>query len=346
MKKYVVFIMLAILVAGGLFWRSSEAQRANRARAGQPTPAVTPEKAAAPRSDHKVKSLEIKVLSTMLADDGIGEWGFAAVVEADGRRILFDTGAREETVLKNAQELGVDLSDIEDVILSHNHADHTNGLLTLRRQFSRTNRKALTRAHVGRGIFWPRPLASGREGNDMIALKPTYQRLGGKFIEHPDAVELYPGIWLSGSVPRIHPEKNWSGENRVATPNGIVEDNIPEDLSLIIDTEEGLVVISGCGHAGIVNTMEQARKAVRETPVYAVIGGFHLFENNDEQVDWVGTKMREFGVKHFLGGHCTGIEAVYRIRQKAGLERKSCVVSAVGSSFSLEKGIDPLVLAQ
>ena len=66
-------------------------------------------------------------------DDGIGEWGFAAVVEVDGHRILFDTGARPDTVLNNAKELGVDLSNITDVVLSHNHADHTGGLMTLRR---------------------------------------------------------------------------------------------------------------------------------------------------------------------------------------------------------------------
>src|SRR5215831_9123441 len=86
-----------------------------------------------------VRSLQVKVLSTMLSGNpraGIGEWGFAAIVEVDGRRILFDTGARPDTVLKNAKELGVDLANVKDVILSHNHADHTSGLVTLRREFA------------------------------------------------------------------------------------------------------------------------------------------------------------------------------------------------------------------
>src|SRR5258707_9740225 len=83
---------------------------------------------------YQVRSLRVQVLSTMLtADDGIGEWGFAAVVEADGHRILFDTGARPNTVLNNAKELGVDLTNITDVVLSHNHSDHTGGPMTLRR---------------------------------------------------------------------------------------------------------------------------------------------------------------------------------------------------------------------
>lgn len=308
--------------------------------ASQPTEAHKP-------SGHHVKDLNIKVLSTMLADDGIGEWGYAAMVEADGHRILFDTGAREETVWTNAKELNVDLSDVEDVILSHNHSDHTNGLLTLRKKLMRTNRKALTRAYVGEGIFWSRPSKRGGENNDMIALKPRYEALGGKFIEYKNATEIYPGIWLTGFVPRTYPEMNWSGTGEVETPDGkMVEDNIPEDLSLVIDTDEGLVVISGCGHAGIVNTLEHARKTVRNAPILATIGGFHLFENDDKSLDWTADKMKEMGVKNILGGHCTGIEAVYHLREKSGLNRKTCVVSAVGSSFSLDKGLDPAALAK
>src|SRR5215469_9133333 len=98
----------------------------------------------------KVQSLEVRILSTMLADDdGFGEWGFSALVVADGHRILFDTGAHPDTVLRNARELKIDLSDVPDVILSHHHYDHTAGLITLRREYP----GALRRAHVGKGIF-------------------------------------------------------------------------------------------------------------------------------------------------------------------------------------------------
>ena len=105
----------------------------------------------------RVSELRVVVLSTMLADTGIGEWGFAALVEADGRQILFDTGAHPRTVLENAKELGLDLSAIEEVVLSHNHEDHTGGLMTLRRELSAKNPRALSRVHVGKGIFWSRP---------------------------------------------------------------------------------------------------------------------------------------------------------------------------------------------
>ena len=93
----------------------------------------------------------------MLTQQGIGEWGFAALVEADDHRILFDTGNRPNTVLLNAETLNVDLSDVQEVVLTHNHGDHTGGLETLRREYRKVNPEALSVAHVGRGIFWERP---------------------------------------------------------------------------------------------------------------------------------------------------------------------------------------------
>jgi 7,8-dihydropterin-6-yl-methyl-4-(beta-D-ribofuranosyl)aminobenzene 5'-phosphate synthase len=294
---------------------------------------------------NRVGTLRVVVLSTMLADAGIGEWGFAAIVEADGHRILFDTGARPDTVLRNAKELGIDLSNVRDVVLSHNHKDHTGGLLTLRRQFEKQAPAALSVAHVAPGIFLPRKRKTG-EGNFMIEVKPAFEATGGKFVEHREAIELWPGVWLTGPVPRVHPERNWPAGGTVTTPAGLTEDTIPEDMSLVIDTDKGLVVISGCGHAGIVNTLEYARLRVRKADIHAAIGGFHLFALDDAKLSWTAAKLREFGLQNFLGGHCTGIEAVFRLRTEAGLSRKTAVVSSVGSSFSLGKGIDPLDLAK
>lgn len=293
----------------------------------------------------RIQSLRITVLSTMLADQGVGEWGFAALVEADGRRILFDTGARPETVLKNLADLKIDLTGVTEVILSHNHGDHTGGLMTLRREFAKTNPATLARVHVGKGIFWSRPGANG-EGNPMVKMKAAYETTGGAFVEHPEPKEIYPGVWLTGPVERLYPERNWSGNGRVRNAETVIEDTIPEDMSLVFNTDKGLVVLSGCGHAGIINTLEYARKKIRNAPIYAAVGGFHLFALPDDKLSWTAAKLREFGLKQFLGGHCTGIEPVYRFRQEIGLARSSCLVSAVGSSFSLDKGIDPLSVAR
>ncbi len=159
----------------------------------------------------QVQSADAVILSTMLADRfGVGEWGFSALVEAGGRRILFDTGARPDTVLQNARELKLDLSAVTDVILSHHHGDHVGGLLTLRRELMRKNPDALKRAYVGAGIFLNRPRQGGGDSNEALAVKTEYEALGGSFavIERP--TEIFPGAWLTGPVPRTYPERNWS----------------------------------------------------------------------------------------------------------------------------------------
>jgi 7,8-dihydropterin-6-yl-methyl-4-(beta-D-ribofuranosyl)aminobenzene 5'-phosphate synthase len=295
----------------------------------------------------RVHALRILILSTMLADEGIGEWGFAALVEADGRRILFDTGNRPRTVLENAAELKVELAQVPEVVLSHNHWDHTGGLLTLRRELRGREPAALARVHVGRGLFWSRPSADGA-GESNLALKnrEDFVAAGLVFVEHEGPQQILPGVWLTGPVPRVHPERNFGAPRRVRTPDGLVEDTIPEDQSLVIDTDRGLVIVTGCGHAGIVNTAEYARKIVRAAPLHAVLGGLHLYSLDDERLDWTADKLRSFGLENLLGAHCTGIEAVYRIRRRAGLTRKSCMVGAVGATFVLGEGIDPRDLAR
>lgn len=299
---------------------------------------------------HRVKSLRITVLSTMLAGDyqrgDVGEWGFAALVEVDGRRLLFDTGAKPETVLENSRQLGIDLSDVTELIVSHNHADHAGGLLTLRRELAKRNPSALSRVHVPAGIFQARVNAAEIPSNGLLAIKDAYEASGGVFVTHDAPVEIVPGVWLTGPVPRPNPERNYDPAVRLQTASGFVTDSIPEDASLVINSDQGLVVVTGCGHAGIVNIVEYARKIVPVARILAIIGGLHTFAATDAQLTWTAEKLRSYGLGYLLGAHCTGIEAVYRIRQITGLDRRTAVVSAVGSSFDLASGIDPRALAR
>ena len=99
-------------------------------------------------------------------------------------------------------------------------------------------------------------------------------------------------------------------------------------------------------HAGMVNTLDYARRKVRPAPILAAVGGFHLLAATDSSLDWTAAKLREAGLRYLLGAHCTGIEAVYRLRNLLGLPRETAVVGAVGSSFTVGKGIDALALAR
>ena len=284
----------------------------------------------------EVHSLKITILSTMLADKGIGEWGFAALVETDGHKILFDTGARPNTVLDNARELKLDLGDVQDVILSHFHDDHTAGLMTLRREFSKSNPAALSRVHVAKGIFLER---RGHNPNPMIAMKKEFESTGGVFVVHDKAEELFPAVWLTSPVPRIYPEKNYPAGTEVNTGNAWVEDNVPDDQSLVFNTPHGLVLLSACGHSGIVNTLQYARGFLRIASIEAAIGGFHLFAATDQQLAWTAGKLKEYHTARILGAHCTGIESVYRLRELLGLTRQTCLVGTIGAIYDLNSGI-------
>ena len=295
----------------------------------------------------QVSDLKITVLSTMVADyDYIGEWGFSALVESDKKRILFDTGFRPKTVLENADSLGIDLSNVEHVFLSHNHMDHAGGLLYLRKELMSVNPNAMKYVHVGEGIFSKR-WSNGVNKNKLSTIKNKLEQYGIVFIYYNKPEEIFPNIWTTGIVPRKHNERNWSGYREIIVDDKKIEDNIPEDHSLIINSTRGLVLVSGCGHAGIVNTLEHTSKIFdSKSNIISAIGGFHLFNKSDKDISWTSKHMRKYGIDYFLGAHCTGIDAVYQIRKKNRMNRKNCSVAAVGSYFELNEGLFPGLISR
>lgn len=294
-------------------------------------------------ADHVAHALKITTLSTMLADVGVGEWGYSALVEVDGRKILFDTGAHPDVVLRNAKEMGIDLSTVDTVILSHNHDDHTGGLIALREAVMPKNPKALSTALVGAGIFEPRYNKSGKDVNGLTPLRARYIADGGHFEEKAGPIEIVPGVWFTGPVPRPNDETNWQPGLKRKTTTGLVDDTVPEDSALIFVTDQGIVILTGCGHAGIMNLVDDARRIAGDKPLLAVIGGLHLFAKSDAVLSASAVKMH--GLRYLLAAHCTGIEATIKLRALLGLDRHTAVVAAVGSSFTLGKGIDALDIA-
>lgn len=284
----------------------------------------------------QIDDFKITILSTMLSDSHIGEWGFAALIEADGERILFDTGKREKTVIQNAKELNIDLDNIENVYLSHNHKDHTGGLLSLKKEFT----NSFLKAHIGKGIFFSRPRKDGTD-HYLLENKIRLQKSGINFITHNTATQILPNIWTTGYVPRVYDEKNWSKLGQLIDADGNrKEDTIPEDQSLFFDTKNGIVLVSGCGHSGLVNTLEHISNLFPNRPIYKIIGGFHLFKLDDEKLRWTVNKMKNFGVKYFVGAHCTGINSTYAIREYLKATNKQVLVGSVGTYITNE-GITP-----
>ena len=296
------------------------------------------------------ESVTVTILSSNLADGAtIGEWGFSALVQVDGKCILFDAGNYPDTVLRNAAVLDVDLSCVTDVVLSHFHADHTTGLLPLLADLRAKNPDTMRRIHVAQGFFLPRrlPTRSGDvERNKMIAMRIALEARGVEFVEHAGPTEILPGAWVTGPVTRTHDEKNYNRAMRVNIDGAWVEDYVPESQGLTIVTPQGPIVLLGCGHSGAVNLLEQVQQTIQDRSIHALMGGMHLFAANDQTLGWTADHLRDIGVQHLMAGHCTGIEPLIRLRSGLNLTRTTAVVGAVGSRFVLGEGIYPTAIAQ
>ena len=272
-----------------------------------------------------------------------GEWSFSAWIEVGDRAFLFDTGWSPRNVLDNAEALGIDLSIAEDLILSHHHRDHTGGIETLRNELSKRNPKAVSRIHVARGFFTSRPGPDGGERNPMLAARQAIEASGATFFVYEQATEIAPQVWLTGPVPRQHDEHNYpQGPRWVMHQDGhTVPDIIPESQSLVIVAAEGPILISGCGHAGLINTLDYVHSTVSAQSPQAAIGGFHLFAASDEVLRWTSAAVAERKLGHFVGSHCTGFESVYQIREHAHMDRADALVGAIGTQYITGRGVVP-----
>lgn len=284
----------------------------------------------------QINKVKITILSTMLADTkGKGEWGFSALVECDSTRILFDTGKFPDIVYENAQALHVDLSNIPNLILSHNHLDHTGGAIYLRNKYQ--PKGSFSSVLLGPGFFKPK-LLEGK--NPMMSFdSAAYTQTGGAIRVVSSFTRIAPGIYITGPVPRVHPEENYPKTTLIRLANKTAVDIVWEDISMVIDTKEGLIVLSGCGHAGIVNTLEFVKKNLPNRKVYAAIGGFHLLDAHEQKLTWTAEQIKIAGIQYFIGAHCTGLNAVYSIRSVTGLPANRCIIGSVGTIFENDKGI-------
>ena len=286
---------------------------------------------------------EITILSTMVANlTGEGEWGFSALIQTDREAILFDSGFKPDTVLKNAKALSLNLGEVQKVILTHFHSDHTGGLFTLRRALMQSYPNALTEVYVGEGFFGQRYDASQNPVYSLAmhpdeetfttpeSFRATGEALGIRFIELADSVEISRGMFLTGPIKRVHDEKNYSPGMSLYKEGEFVPDWIPESQVLGINLSQGWLLLSGCGHAGIVNAAMALRTIIKQ-PVHMGVGGFHLFRASPETVTWTAEHLERFGLRKLVGAHCTGISATYQIGNTLDLPRSALSVGAVGT---------------
>ena len=285
----------------------------------------------------KSTEYEITILATNIANfGGIGEWSFSALLESEEESILFDTGFDENTVLHNANLLEKDLSKVEKVILSHFHGDHTGGLIKLRQTYMNSNPKAFSNVYVAEGFFDQRFDINGElRGfiggfNNVSDFRKQAEDIGINFIVINDSYEIATNLILSGPVERIFERVVVSPGFYLKENGELVDDLLKDDQSLGIKTDKGWYMMSGCGHAGMMNTAHKFHQ-IENRDVYGAIGGFHLYRSSEEVIKNTAKSLKEFGLKQLVGGHCTGIHAARTIADIASITKDNLSHGAIGT---------------
>jgi len=268
----------------------------------------------------------------------VAEHGFSVLVEVakgDSRHtVLFDTGTSPDGVVENMRRLQVDLSRIEAIVCSHGHFDHTTGLDGLTRQLGQANLPVLIHPD-----FWRRRRVA-IPGRDPVEIPTTSRRAlvdaGFEVIEEQQPSFLFDrSLLVTGEVPRttgyepgFPPQQAWLGGRW--EPDPLVLD----DQAMIVDIKDkGLLVITGCGHAGIINICRYARRLTKDRPIYAVMGGFHLNGPTFEPlIPRVLDEMRSLSPSVVVPAHCTGWRAQHAMSARFG---EAFTPNAVGTRFQL-----------
>lgn len=252
----------------------------------------------------------------------IGEHGLSVLIEpSDGEPVLFDTG-QGLTLLHNAGRMKKDLTKVRKVAISHGHYDHAGGLLPL----LKANGALQVFGHTG--IFRPRFRVKDNGEWYQIGIPDRREDLeaaGASFSLSDSFREIAPGIFLTGTVPRVNGYET-GDQGLYCDCSGQVKDNTPDDQSMVLETENGLVVILGCCHAGLVNTLEHVACVTGRRDFYAVIGGTHLGFCGQEQVDRTIAAIKSMGIRKVAAGHCTGFPASARLSRELPKEFQVAMV--------------------
>jgi 7,8-dihydropterin-6-yl-methyl-4-(beta-D-ribofuranosyl)aminobenzene 5'-phosphate synthase len=259
----------------------------------------------------------------LCAEHGLSLW-----VEANDRKILFDAG-QSDLLLHNARALGINIAEADTIVLSHGHYDHLGGL-----------NRALDLAPAARVYLHPmalEPKFSGSQGEarEIGVSAPLRDRLRDK-IQNDQATyttvitPIDEGVAVTGQIPRVSgfedPEDRFFLDAECTKPDGLLDDQ-----ALFLDSSKGLVVVLGCAHAGVVNTLEHIEQYESASRVRAVLGGMHLVNATDDRVAQTIDAFRRFGIDRIGPAHCTGWRAARQLWNSLG---DRCFQCNVGTQVS------------
>jgi 7,8-dihydropterin-6-yl-methyl-4-(beta-D-ribofuranosyl)aminobenzene 5'-phosphate synthase len=259
----------------------------------------------------------------------LAEHGLACWIEYAGRRVLFDTG-QGGVIASNAYRLGIPLYEADAVVLSHGHYDHTGGLVHVLRE------SRLTSVYAHPAALEPK-YARNKDGTSREIGMPyvsqrTLRKATHRWVKTESPTEILNGLSVTGPVPRGTDFEDTGGPFFLDAPCKR-PDPLVDDQSLFFESAEGMVVLLGCAHSGVVNTLHYVRQLTENRPVLAVIGGMHLVGASEERLRRSIEKFGALEIRRIAPAHCTGRPATMALWNAFP---KRCVPCHVGSQFEFD----------
>lgn len=257
-------------------------------------------------------------------EDLTAEWGLAVYIEYEDRKILLDTGA-SGVFAENARKLGLPLEKVEAGVLSHAHYDHADGMA----DFFACNESAPFYLRKGSaencyavgevGDKKTDPAEENQESMRYIGIRRgILEEYSSRIIFADGTSEIFPGVYLLGhKTPGLDKVGRKAGMY-VDTADGWLPDSFDHEQSLVFETEKGIVIFNSCSHGGADNIINETAAVFPGKKMYALIGGFHLYESSEEEVRELAERIRQTGIEKIYTGHCTGQEAFEILKEELG----------------------------
>ncbi|UAN24749.1 MBL fold metallo-hydrolase (plasmid) [Enterobacter sp. JBIWA003] len=246
--------------------------------------------------------------NTFIDEYLIGEPGVSYYIECDELKILFDVGY-SDVFIKNAQLLSIDLTSIDKIVFSHGHNDHTWGLNHLIQYYDRTIKKNKRKIDI---IAHPAALIPKYFEAKPIGMnhRQDEKEYFFKIVSTIEPLKMSEHITFLGQIPRVNKFEAQKSVGHTCGVNGkLTDDFVLDDSALVIETEKGLIIITGCSHAGICNIIEYAKKVTGVSQINSVIGGFHLMNADSKLLDETGKYLKSLSAKALYPCHCTDLTA-------------------------------------
>ncbi|PMQ01531.1 MAG: MBL fold metallo-hydrolase [Dictyoglomus sp. NZ13-RE01] len=272
-------------------------------------------------------SLSVRVIVENSVMQGSSFWGLhgisfyvTAIKDNFEKHFLIDVGQSHEVLLHNMKLMEIDPNKIDAIILTHCHYDHTNGLAGLLKEIGKSNIPIIAHPDLFRINFADKPylryIGMSTENAEL-----NLEKLGATFFLTSDSLQLMPGLITTGYVPRITDFEEGTSFKTIDMSNRIVQDYMNDDISVVGAIKgKGLVILTGCGHAGIVNIVKHAIELTGISKVVSIIGGLHLVDASMERIMKTVDTLYSLGVESIYAGHCTGFNAQVELRKKFGTQ--------------------------